>query len=123
MVEFGGLYLIVDYVGDRLAQHEPIDGDDGGFGCGQGEALAALLRKDAQRRDDLARQLSEVEAFAHQADGAGIAVGQAQQRVHESGQAIDLLEHAADNVPVFGGSAHVAHGALADAPDHRQGRA
>ena len=70
---------VVDHVGDRLPQHQTIDGDDDGFGRVQVRSLAALLRKNTERRRrHRVVEVSKIEALARQTDRAGIAVGQAQ---------------------------------------------
>jgi hypothetical protein len=89
---------VVDDVGDSLAQDETIGLDDDAAGEIEREPLMPFVGKNGERRRGLLRQLPKIDALARQLDRSGISVREAQQRVDEVRQPVDLFEDAASAV-------------------------
>ncbi len=113
---------VVNDIRDRLAEHQTIGGDRHAVRHVDREPLIPLFRKNPERRHHVAGELPEVDAFAREPDGAGVAMRQAQQCVDEIRQAVDLFEHAADGFFVFRRCTGFAEPDLTNAANHGERR-
>ena len=111
---------VVDHVGNRIPQHQTI-GRHADIRVGSDlEPLLPFLREDPERCRDVAREISEVEDLARKTNRTGVSTRQAQERVDQPGQTIDLFEHAADRILVFRWRPGLAQPHFADAANDRE---
>jgi hypothetical protein len=76
----------------------------------------------AREAGDLAREIAEVEDIERETNRSGVATRQAQQRLDETRQAIDLFQHAADRLFVLRRRSRVAQSHFADAANDGERR-
>ena len=67
------------------------------------QPLLSFLGEQAQRGGDISREVAEVDDVARQANRAGVATRELQQRIDQPREPVDLLEHRAHRLFVFRG--------------------